>query len=75
MMNSLIRQRQGLITEPSKIRLNSSTGCDSFMLGWRGGGLHLDSGQNQQKLSEGNGKAIILQMSVSPILYFAVAGC
>ena len=48
--------------------------CDLFMAGWRGGRLHLDSGQNQQKLSEGNGKAIILQLSVSPILYLQLRG-
>ena len=44
------------------------------MAGRRGGGLHLDASQNQQKLSEGNGKAIILQISVSPILYLQLRG-
>ena len=45
------------------------------MAGWRGGGLHLDKGQNQQKLSEGKAKETISQLSsVSPIL-FAVARC
>ena len=44
------------------------------MVGWRGSRLHLDPGQNQQKLSEGKAKAIILQLSVSSML-FAVAGC